>query len=106
MPKATRKSTICPIIGPPSDLPTAELPTLRQVLQKCLLVKTSSTNQKLPATHIALKVSNPLIKLWTSVHPNIPLFAPDSIRTKVKTSYIKYTLIKGGQERQATSNRE
>ena len=60
------------------------------------MVKTSSTNQKLAATHIALKVSNPLIKLWTSVHPNIPLFAPDSIRTKVKTSYIKYTLIKGG----------
>ena len=92
--KATRRSTTCGIIGPPSDLPSAELPTLKQVLQKCLKTKQSSSHYNLPANEIAIPVSKDLIKLWQKVHPDIPLHQPNSIRIKVKASYEEYTLVK------------
>ena len=92
--KATRHSTTCDIIGPPSDLPSAELPTLKQVLQKCLKTKQSSSHYNLPANQIAFDVSKDLIKLWQKVHPDIPLHQPNSIRIKVKASYEEYTLVK------------
>ena len=97
MSASTRKSTTCPLIGPSSDLPKAELPTERQVLQKCLLVKQSSTNQRLPANEIAVEVSKELIPLWTSVHPKIPLLTYDAIRLKITTSYTDYTNLKRGR---------
>ena len=97
MPK-TRKSTICDLIGSPSDLPAAELPTMRQVLQKCLLVKTRSTNEKLHTKVIALEVSQELILLWKSVHPKIPLFTSDAVRLKVNKSYTAYIQIRRGRK--------
>ena len=98
MSASTRNSTACALIGPPSDLPTAELPTLRQVLQKCMLFKTRSTNKRLPAPRIAKGVYMELFELWRSVHPNIPLFTSNAVRNKVQASYLQYTQIKGGTE--------
>ena len=77
----------CALIGPPSDLPAAELPTLRQLLQKCSLVKTRSTNKRLPIKDIAVEVSEELIQLWKSVHPKLPLFTSNAVKLKVITSY-------------------
>ena len=81
----TRSSTYCEMIGPPADLPPSDLPTLKQVLQKCAYVK---LNLKVLNKATTVSVAKELIQIWKSVNPNIPLTS--KVQRKVKRSYDDY----------------
>ena len=91
-PKSTRDSTNCNIVGPPADLPSSELPTMRQVLQKCRFVKQNSIDAKLPVVNLTVTVACDLVELWKSVNPSIPLI--EKVQQKVKRSYENYLKFK------------
>lgn len=93
---STRQSTTCKLIGAASDLPTSQLPTLRQLLQKCSLTQQSSIKQ-LSSHQISLSVHKGLMELWNKVHAKLPLYTPNAVRLKVKASYDEYRNVERGR---------
>jgi hypothetical protein len=99
--KPTRQSTNCQLIGPPSNLPTADLPTLRQVLQKCCQAKLDSPNPKwTKITDVLSIVESELTAVWGTVNPKLPLIG--DINRKIKTAYENYVFNKKPKQKIST----
>jgi len=82
MRKITRKIAADPIIGKPEELPTADLPTLKNVLRKALLIKQNSIDN-LSLRDLAEKLV-PLVKLaYQQVNIDLPLIQDRSIYNKI-----------------------
>ena len=83
-----KKSTFCPLIGSPSELPKSDLPTLKQVLQSCFHEKIISTDPNIAPDKISGQVTVKLVKVWEKVNPDIPLI--NNPFKKVKNAYNQY----------------
>lgn len=90
--KLTRTSTQCDIIGKPCELPISDLPTYRQVLQKCVLFKIESIDQNPSVPQIVGHVARELTKLWQLINPNLPLVT--NVFRKIKSYYEEYSNVK------------
>ena len=86
---------ICRFIGPPSNLPTADLPTLRQVLQKCNQVKLDSGNRWIKVPDIVSSVAAELITLWEGTNPRLKLKI--NVIGKIRNAYDDYMQLKRGR---------
>ena len=76
--------------GLPSELPTSDLPTYRQVVQySYLLEKTLCDSSNISSPNIVSKVASDLMNLWSAVNPRLPMIHEKSLHTKISRLFLK-----------------
>jgi hypothetical protein len=81
----TRNSSICPLLGVPTELSPVVLPTNAEVMRKFLLVRNQTkglmTNKDPPASLISKKVVESLVIIWNK--SSIPIISNKKIVEKI-----------------------
>ena len=76
------------LLGAASELPVAELPTLRQCLQYVLLVEDQCLTRLTKRDKIAMVVEK-LMGIWEAVNPLLPVSLPKSVIERLLNEYEK-----------------
>ena len=73
--RASAHTNMTDLIGSPEDLPLADLPTRRNVLQKMILEKVQDPRDYRHITNmeLAIKVGKAVMTLWTRLNPTIEI---------------------------------
>ena len=85
--------------GTSHELPTADLPTYRQVIQGCYFEKELNP-QKTPR-EISQIINDKLVERWAKANPRIVLLFEESIRQKVERVYTSATKISQKHEKKS-----
>ncbi|XP_065670929.1 uncharacterized protein LOC136089134 [Hydra vulgaris] len=81
--------------GLPLEMPSADLPTFRQVIQ--FFYFTESNNQNISKQNLLEKVENSLSTLWNKVNPRLPLLQRNSILRKLRNLFERVKSINRGR---------
>jgi hypothetical protein len=81
--------------GLPSEMPSADLPTFRQVIQ--FFYYSENNNQNISKQNLLEEAENSLSTLWNKANPRLPLLQRNSILRKLRNLFERVKSINRGR---------